>query len=256
MPNALKDWPFVRILGLQEPVSVLGSLLNLATNVYMYRKLIKDKRFTLQNSPMLYLWHIYSIVCINTWIWSTLFHVRDTLFTEFMDYAGALSHVVIHFIAAVVRLLYRKPRVAGLIILCTLFYFIDHCRYLYQGLMYQGRIDYAYNMVVNVITGMAAIALFMLFSLGALCGAGGGGTKGQLARRYVWRLVVFCKLTGATVLLELFDFPPYMRHFDAHALWHLSTAPLPLLFYGFIIEDLDYLLNARNIDTKTDTKLA
>ncbi|KAJ2952454.1 hypothetical protein O0L34_g6762 [Tuta absoluta] len=257
IPKFHGKWPFKRVLGLQEPVSVLGSLLNLVATVYMYRKLVKDKRFTLRNSPLLYLWHIFSAVCVNTWIWSTLFHIRDTPFTEFMDYACALSFVFIHFIAGVIRLLYRKPLLAGLIVLFTVLYFAEHCRYLYQALiLHQGRIDYDFNMTVNVIVGMVAMVLFMLFSLGALCGAGGGGTKGQLARRYVWRLVVFSKLTGATVLLELFDFPPYMRLIDAHALWHLCTSPLPLLFYGFIIDDLDYLLNARHIETKTDTKLA
>lgn len=32
-------------------------------------------------------------------------------------------------------------------------YFADHVRYLHAGMLY-GRIDYEYNMIVNVISGM------------------------------------------------------------------------------------------------------
>lgn len=31
--------------------------------------------------------------------------------------------------------------------------------------------------------------------------------------------------------LEIFDFPPLLWTFDAHALWHLATVPLQILIY-------------------------
>lgn len=42
-------------------------------------------------------------VCMNAWVWSTFFHTRDKPFTEFMDYACALSMVMALFVAAIVR---------------------------------------------------------------------------------------------------------------------------------------------------------
>ena len=36
------------------------------------------------------------------------------------------------------------------------------------------------------------------------------------------------------VLLELMDFPPLLWAVDAHALWHLSTIPIPLLWYRYV----------------------
>ncbi|XP_049867695.1 post-GPI attachment to proteins factor 3 [Pectinophora gossypiella] len=250
IPKFHGKWPFRRVYGVQEPGSALASGLNLAAHVYMYHQLIEDYRFCYKHSPMIVFWHFFFCICTHAWAWSTVFHARDTPFTEFMDYACALSMVMILFIAAVIRLLFRKKKVALVIVLMSIMFFIHHVRYLYSG-----KVDYEYNMTVNIVIGMLATALWMVFSLGALCG-------GQhAARRYVWRLVVFCKLSGAAVLLELFDFPPYLDYWDAHALWHLSTAPLPLLFYKFVMDDLDYMAAAskkceRSKSTKTDYKIA
>lgn len=38
-------------------------------------------------------------------------------------------------------------------------------------------------------------------------------------------------LLQAGALLELLDFPPLFWVLDAHALWHISTVPLNILFY-------------------------
>lgn len=35
-------------------------------------------------------------------------------------------------------------------------------------------------------------------------------------------------------LLELLDFPPLFWVLDAHALWHISTVPLNVLFYRWV----------------------
>jgi hypothetical protein len=59
----------------------------------------------------------------------------------------------------------------------------------------------------------------------------------QLAagRLHTWRVLAFALLSGASLALELLDFPPARAAWDAHALWHLSTAPLPLLFYRSLL---------------------
>ena len=40
-------------------------------------------------------------------------------------------------------------------------------------------------------------------------------------------------------LLEIFDFEPIFDHFDAHALWHLSTVPLGFFWYNFWRADFE-----------------
>lgn len=54
---------------------------------------------------------------------------------------------------------------------------------------------------------------------------------------YVYKALVFVLLTTAATALELFDFPPWKLIIDAHALWHLSTAPIVAFWYEFLIED-------------------
>lgn len=50
-------------------------------------------------------------------------------------------------------------------------------------------------------------------------------------RRYVWKCFLFIVLATSSLLLEVNDFPPIFWTLDAHAIWHLVTAPLTVLFY-------------------------
>uniref|UniRef100_A0A2A4J571 Post-GPI attachment to proteins factor 3 n=1 Tax=Heliothis virescens TaxID=7102 RepID=A0A2A4J571_HELVI len=220
-------WPFVRILGMQEPASVFASVLNFAANAYMYRKLRRLPTTKSYVAPFIKLWHGFAMVCMNAWTWSTIFHTRDTWFTEFMDYACALSMVMGLFVTAVVRVFYSRSKLMTFtVLLVPLFYFVTHVRYLYSGV-----INYDYNMKVNVVFGV----------LGSLIWLAVSWRQWRSGRRYAWRMLAFTLLSGAALSLELFDFPPKLSVWDAHALWHLSTAPLPLLFYKYVIDDLRYL---------------
>jgi post-GPI attachment to proteins factor 3 len=54
---------------------------------------------------------------------------------------------------------------------------------------------------------------------------------------YAGTAALVVALTTAATMLELFDFPPWRRVVDAHALWHLATAPLAVMWYDFILMD-------------------
>ncbi|XP_050345150.1 post-GPI attachment to proteins factor 3 [Nymphalis io] len=225
IPKFHGKWPFKRILGVQEPASAFASLLNLITHIHMYSEI---RQISVRSTPQVLLWHAFAIVCMNAWIWSIIFHTRDTPFTEFMDYVCALSMVMSLFIAAVIRILHRRRTPLAILLTFTLVYFAEHARYLYSG-----RVDYDYNMRVNIFFGAAGALLWLWWA-------------GARARRYAWRVVAFTLLSGAALALELLDFPP-RGGWDAHALWHASTAPLPLLFYRFVIDDLKYSKLTLNI---------
>ncbi|CAL5402536.1 unnamed protein product [Camellia sinensis] len=76
-------WPFQRVYGIQEPVSVALSALNLAmhfrgwlsffTLLYHKLPLKPDKKPYYDYTS---LWHIYSLLAINSWFWSAIFHSR------------------------------------------------------------------------------------------------------------------------------------------------------------------------------------
>jgi post-GPI attachment to proteins factor 3 len=82
-PQFYGKWPFIRILGMQEPMSVLASLLNFMANFHMVRKMLRKMS---SRSQFKSLWVAFGFVSLNTWFWSAIFHSRDSKFTEKMDY--------------------------------------------------------------------------------------------------------------------------------------------------------------------------
>jgi len=66
-------WPFWRLGGMQEPASVAFSLLNLwfyARGAREIRRRIPDEH------PMKSYYFAWSLVSVNAWIWSSVFHTR------------------------------------------------------------------------------------------------------------------------------------------------------------------------------------
>lgn len=86
---------------------------------------------------------------MNGWLWSTIYHTRDTERTEILDYIFAYSMVFISFYSFLIRILHRSSKTikASLSAICFVF-FMQHSVYLYYG-----KFDYNYNMMANVFTG-------------------------------------------------------------------------------------------------------
>ncbi|XP_074031516.1 per1-like protein PGAP3 [Leptinotarsa decemlineata] len=223
-PQFHGKWPFVRILGMQEPASVVFSILNGYVHLKMVRKFRAEVR---PDSPLTWLWHTFFVVSIHAWFWSAVFHFRDFLLTEILDYASAFSMVLMNCYVMIVRLLRDKiPRFA-LVTITTFFiaFLVSHVGYLSLG-----QIDYGYNMELNIFVGtFTAICWF------------GWCTYNRIRQRYVWKCAIYVALTGIVMMLEIIDRPPFFYIFDYHSLWHLSTAPLIILIYSFAIDDCRYL---------------
>lgn len=84
-----------------------------------------------------------------------------------------------------------------------------------------------WNMIVCVVMGVAQLLIWAVFAHVAR----------HPSRWKVWVVV----LGGAlAMLLEIYDFPPYMDFVDAHALWHASTIPLTYLWWSFIRDDAEF----------------
>ncbi|NXI24877.1 PGAP3 factor, partial [Sterrhoptilus dennistouni] len=97
------------------------------------------------------------------------------------------------------------------------------------------RFDYGYNLVANAAAGMLTVAWWLRWCL-------------RQGRRlpHVWKCAAAVLLLQALALLELLDFPPLLWVLDAHALWHIGTIPLNVLFYSFLMDDSLYLLKANS----------
>ncbi|XP_057951243.1 uncharacterized protein LOC131146010 [Malania oleifera] len=223
-------WPFQRVYGIQEPVSVALSALNLAVQfhgwlsffILLYYKLpLKSSRKTYYEYTSL--WHIYGILSMNSWFWSAVFHSRDVDLTEKLDYSSAVALLGFSLIVAILRSFNVRDEAARVMVAAPLIAFVTtHILYLNNY-----KLDYGLNMKVCATMGVAQLLLWAVWA----------GVTRHPSRWKLWVVVV----GGAfAMLLEIYDFPPYQGFVDAHALWHATTIPLGYLWWSFIRDDCEF----------------
>ncbi|XP_023296507.2 post-GPI attachment to proteins factor 3 [Lucilia cuprina] len=223
IPQFYGKWPFVRFLGLQEPASVLFSIFNIIAHLRNLRKFRKNVR---PDSPCYKLWHVFTAVSLNAWIWSVVFHARDFPLTELLDYVFAYSMVLTTLYCMVMRMLHQYSwLLRALISLGFLAYYINYFAYISVG-----QFSYSLNMTTNIVTGVLSAMGWFLWSF-----------KVRKQRPYYRKILGFYLLLGFSMSLELLDFPPIMWILDAHALWHLATTFITSLLYSFAIDDCQML---------------
>lgn len=219
-------WPFRRFFGMQELASVVFSLLNLLPNFIGYKSL---KNFPEANGFYMRKYYIaFSLVGINTWLWSSVFHVRDLLVTERLDYFSAIGQILFGLYVALVRLLRldvpNKRIKRKLVSYLLVGFYILHVSYLTFI-----RFNYAYNMLAGVIIGVSQTLLWIYL-----------GMKLYVRTREAIDLlpVALVLAVMAGMSLELNDFSPYWLIFDAHSLWHASTVLPTWFWYKWMQHDL------------------
>ena len=211
-------WPFVRLLGIQEPASVLFSLFNFVAHSQGLRRV----RASIPSPyPLRTYYEALAYFGFTSWILSMVFHTRDFAITEKLDYFAAGASVLYAFYYAPVRIfrLYTHER-RGLLQAWTVF-----CIALYAahvGYLSLWRWDYTYNMAANVAVGIAQNALWTYFSISRYLAL----KKGWAA----WPGLVVAWIVLA-MSLELLDFPPLWGVLDAHSLWHLGTVAPTVVWY-------------------------
>lgn len=246
-------WPFHRLgfgpFKMQEPLSVLFSILNLVAHYHGLRQLSRRR----QKDGLVRAYKLYALTGINTWIWSAVFHTRDVDWTEKADYFSAAGGMLAGLWMAGVRLggLYAGRASQTLAARIWAFtcagIFASHCIYLASG----PRFDYTYNMQFNVVIGLAQIALWACWSAYHCFFLPRAGSADSLRTNvrstgapHAHLPLVPLLLLPALSALELLDFAPIgpfgLRLLDAHALWHASTAPVVIIWYRFLIKDLDW----------------
>ena len=218
-------WPFYRLWSVvQEPASVLFSLMNLAANLaglHWFRASPTAKLY-----PMYTLYLVHCVISCNAWIWSSVFHTRDIVLTERLDYFSATAIVLFSVYCSVVRMaLLHRPILRAILAMALGGLYVFHVGYL--ALV---KFDYGYNMGVNVLIAVINMVFWLLWCI-----------SNASRQPYVWKCAAVLVTTALLMLLELGDFPPLWFVFDAHSLWHLGTSPLPLLWYSFLTDDAKFL---------------
>ncbi|XP_075489270.1 uncharacterized protein LOC142528096 isoform X2 [Primulina tabacum] len=222
-------WPFQRLFGFQEPVSVAFSALNLAMHfhgwlsffILLYYKLpLKPDKKPLYD--YMGLWNIYGILSMNSWFWSAVFHSRDVELTEKLDYSSAVALLGYSLIVALIRSFDVRDEAGRVMVAAPLIAFTTtHILYLNNYKM-----DYGWNMKVCVVLAVAQLLTWAIWA----------GITRHPSRWKLWIVVVG---GGLAMLLEIYDFPPYQGLMDAHALWHATTIPLTYIWWSFIKDDAE-----------------
>lgn len=227
-------WPFKRSMGLQEFYSTVFSVGNFIPH-YQGFKLLKNvlgrvphsnkNRVLLQN---------YLLVAISgmlAWTCSSVFHTRDLILTEKLDYffAGATVLSGFHAIFTRVTRLDEKQYLRKLFSLGTLGVFLLHILRLHFDW------SYTYNMRFNVFFGVLQYALLITVSFlnyKALCKS----KVGSMRQLVVLPIFLVC-FTGIAMSNELFDFFSYTWQIDSHAIWHVLTIFPSFFLYPFFLAD-------------------
>jgi hypothetical protein len=218
-------WPFIRVLGHQELFSSWFSWLNMLPHCYF---VVKYYKVIPSAYPMRNFWLVYGISYINTWLWSAVFHARDNIVTERLDYFCACFSILLSCAIFSIRALnIQKNAYKALIILLCLTFFTCHVSY-----MQFVKFDYGWNMLVNAGAGV-------IYTLFFVCWAFYHGRDYMKAAAYGYIAIL---LLG---MLEIFDFPPLLQLLDAHAFWHGSTPYLQVLFWRFLLADAEFELESK-----------
>lgn len=213
-------WPFYRFLGVQEPFSVLFSLMNFVAHDYGMGRL----RETIPATYRLRRYYLlFGYFGLASWTFSMLFHTRDFGVTEKLDYFAAGASVMYGLYYTPIRIfrLDLKTSMNDSIVRAWTFtciaLYLAHISYLTFW-----RFDYTYNMAANVVVGIVQNVLWSWFSI----------TRYQKSKKLwaAWPGICVAWIILA-MSLELFDFPPWYGMLDAHSLWHLGTVLPTVLWY-------------------------
>ena len=210
-------WPFTRILGIQEPASVMFSLGNMIAHLKGYKVLESFRESHLRNIYM-----NFARISILLWIASTIFHSRDFPITEKADYYMAIMGLEYSFFIATVKSWNLSLKSQKTLKRILSIYYIGHVLYLSFGAF-----DYSYNMIIGISFGFLTNLQWILWYF-----------RVGIKTDYGLKQVAFVILITCAMCLEVFDFSPIFGILDAHSIWHLSTIPLVYLHYSFLKSDL------------------
>ncbi|CDS04990.1 hypothetical protein LRAMOSA07520 [Lichtheimia ramosa] len=242
-------WPFYRLFGIQEPASVAFSIGNGLVHFYYLRVALLEIPPTWYMQPFVIL---YAAININTWIQSSIFHSRDLPVTERLDYFGAALTIMYSLYYAIIRIFSIERRAYQVAIACGLMLlYLVHV--LYMSLV---SFNYVYNMIACGAVAVIQGALWIVWYLVIVwqCRRSNNMDQQQEKNKVMYEhwVVYYVAANAATVMLEVFDFPPLWRVFDAHSLWHMSTIFVAPLWYHFVLQDARYQTNWRMIKQNDD----
>jgi post-GPI attachment to proteins factor 3 len=230
-------WPFYRWFGLEEPASVLFSACNAVPHLlFLYRVACGKSTHQSMQGFLVF----YSIVAINAWIASTVFHAQKSESHTNYDYVSALLFITVGFLLTcrrcTVSLVHSLPLTSFRTFLANVVFV---CFTLVVAALFGWRayimlyVPWAVSFDDHMLACMVLMASTTIIWFGWCFYGLVLAKSSQLRRSVYWSCLGVQLWLLAASLLEIFDFPPFWWVFDAHSLWHLATIPLGFLWYRF-----------------------
>lgn len=239
-------WPFIRVWGIQELFSALFSVLNFVPHYQgfrlMYKHYRKDFDHGLKESAHIYwAYMVVGLIASLAWVFSTIFHIRDTWTREQLDYYFAGMTVMSGLYAVTTRYfqLYLSKNDTKRRALAALIAVIYCCHI--ARLMIDW--SYTYNMRFNVFFGLIQDVLWFLQAFTTFWPKRKHNnlTEDIQDPSINWMLTPIALVLAVSggMMFELFDFPPFFDLIDAHALWHLATIVPAYYWYPYMNRDVE-----------------
>jgi len=238
--------PMIRVGIVEEAASAFFSgacTIAFVTFLYRYSKQTHPKHLLVSNIssgkiypinttlyPFRHLFQIYYLNGCIVFASATLFHIKDTPFTERLDYYTAFLSILYILWSSIVRVFWTERTLSRVIVgLPIALYSLYHLHY-----MQYVSFDYGYNMLVLVLVGIADSLLWF-------------GWWFKTRYPHGSKVVGFKFLMALCALFEVFDFAPLGGYVDAHAIWHACMIIIAAWQTQFLVLDAQYFQTKKDV---------
>ncbi|KAI5150139.1 post-GPI attachment to proteins factor 3 [Nematocida ausubeli] len=227
----LGKYAFIRVCHAQEAVSSVFSFLSaISAGVSLIYILRMIKRQATKAYPhpahLQYLATLKYTFCVHvaTWIFSGIFHIRDTYSTQCMDYFGAIASISSTLVLSGNKLSIYPVAIRRILML----FGTVHVLY-----MHFVEFNFLYN---SIVCGVLFGCNFALWSV---------WHKRASAHSYskILKLSMLGILVSAA--FQVIDFGPVYFLLDSHALWHILGWLFSTSLYVFLIVDAESMCSSK-----------
>uniref|UniRef100_A0A914I6E7 Post-GPI attachment to proteins factor 3 n=1 Tax=Globodera rostochiensis TaxID=31243 RepID=A0A914I6E7_GLORO len=236
-PAAVRNTPILWQMAFHSAPFALGPAVCACTMLAMQRRIRRcvPRTFHCRDE-----WVQFGWAGAMAWSASAIFHLCDHRVTEALDYGAALGLILFTLYASVsfvtpallqfccsIRISSRRVvKVVGAVLSA---FYGHYLLYIFRT----PRFDYAWHIRCCLVLSVATILLFVAWALSQIW-------LGQARRRSLAILASTFLLGWSSAAFDVFfDFPPFFWVVDAHALFHLVSIPVPLLWAKFICAEAD-----------------
>jgi hypothetical protein len=173
----------------------------------------------------------YSLISMNAWIASTFYHAKKTTTATKYDFISALLFILFGLFLAIRRVFssfsyYNAQVVSILFLTIVIVWIVRSVKLLSNKINYDNHMAFCITIVIST----TLLWIYWIFFVENVLFK---RIENKTKKKSLY-YCLFCQIyLICAASLEIFDFPPFFKLFDAHSLWHAATIPLGFFFFFF-----------------------